>query len=541
MEAAGLPAVLTDIDRAAQIADEGLIAFAASFVSGVNAARNALLELQRGVPGIDDAISVEEEIAAAEALRDVIARQAEATFLRTGNETIYNNAVDAANAALERRVEVITEGSTAYTELQRIREAVASYSDDAILDSLEGQEREVEALRRGFELLEQDINNTFDSLNEDLSPNLTWAERIAAQAENATNRTQALDEAFAAFVVNSLNLGQELETSNPIDAATDALLAYEEASRLASIRNPIVRATEEATQAYFNLTLQLIAAGQGQDEFNRALIVLESTLNRIGQRALTNARQALNDFADAATLGAIEDPRLQAIEAAERAYFDLNLRLIEGRAGQEEFNRALENHLIALANIDRQYSESRFGGRSTIQINPLEEQLNRLSALHRELTGDLNRLVQRQNDINLLYAEGYINAEQYAAAIRSLQVEFSALDNTPLGGIINGLDRLAERANDVGRTFSDYIVNSVNSATDALVNWAVTGEFSARQFLQSLAAQLLRIATNQLITNLLLSLGFGSGGNPFGSGFDISPHSRRSGRRIVYGRRHRGI
>ena len=521
LEAVGLPPILSDIDKAAEIADRRLIAFVAT----IRSTGESLLELQRGIPGIDDAISVEEDIAAAEALRDTIISQARATFLRTGNETIYNNVVDEANTALERRVQVIREQSLAYTELEAIQERVANYFDDATLGALNGQERELETLRREFALLESDINETFDSLDANASPNLTWVELLALQAENAINRTESLDSAFASFAINAIGLFNQLETTSPIDSATRALLAYEEASRLASIRNPIVRATEDATQAYFNLTLQLIAAGKGQDEFNRALLVLEANLNRINRGALDTARQALNDFVDATTLGAIEDPRLQAIEAAEREYFNLNLRLIEGRASQEEFNKALETHLIALANIDRRYSElnSRGSGGITLQTNPQQEQLSRLTALHQEVTGNINRLVQRQNDLNILFAEGYINVEQYTAAMRSLAVQFSALDNTPLGGIINGLDRLAERANNVGMTFSDYIVNSVNSATDALVNWAVTGEFSARQFLQSLAAQLLRIATNQIISKFLLSIGFGGGGNPFGGGFNISP------------------
>ncbi len=150
-------------------------------------------------------------------------------------------------------------------------------------------------------------------------------------------------------------------------------------------------------------------------------------------------------------------------------------------------------------------------GRSAASVNEANEALDRQANLLREINGGQADLVQKEQDLIDLMSSGAISAEQFTEAMRSLNVEVTSLDNTISGGLQNGLARIAERANDLGSAMSDFVVNAFDDATNAIVEFAKTGEFNVRQFFASLAEQLLRIATNQLFSSLLGGL-FGGGG-----------------------------
>jgi len=147
------------------------------------------------------------------------------------------------------------------------------------------------------------------------------------------------------------------------------------------------------------------------------------------------------------------------------------------------------------------------------------ETVNRLKALYTEVTGDLDGLIQKQADLNTLFESGAISAEQFAAAMRNINVEVSALDNTFSGGIANGIDQIIARANDLGSTMSDFVVGAFDKASDAIVEFAKTGKFNVREFFSDLFAQLLKLATDQLFASLLGGLFPGGGaGGLFGGG-----------------------
>ena len=148
-------------------------------------------------------------------------------------------------------------------------------------------------------------------------------------------------------------------------------------------------------------------------------------------------------------------------------------------------------------------------------IDEVNEALERQADLLREITGDRQGLQQRALDIQTLFDQGRINVDEFTMALRDLNVEVTALDNSFSGGFANGLARIAARLNDVGSQVSDFVVGAFDQATDAIVNFARTGQFNVRQFFQDLFAQLLRLATNQLFSQLVS--GF-LGGGGFGGG-----------------------
>ena len=188
---------------------------------------------------------------------------------------------------------------------------------------------------------------------------------------------------------------------------------------------------------------------------------------------------------------------------------DLEIKRIE-LSGNNAINalRNLNDLSKDLEEKDEKRIRREFENQKTTELT--NEVLERRIAIQEELQGGIDGLLERLEDLNFLLEKDLISDGQYAAAILDLNVQLTALNNTPLGGIENGLARIAARANDIGSIFSDYIVNSIDNATNAFVEWARTGEFSVRSFFQTLFAELLRIATNQLIIRFLGDIGLGA-------------------------------
>lgn len=142
----------------------------------------------------------------------------------------------------------------------------------------------------------------------------------------------------------------------------------------------------------------------------------------------------------------------------------------------------------------------------------MNEQLKVQDSILQELRGPAEENRMTQEALNTLYADGKINLQEYTAAMRDLAVASTETANTMGGGLANGLARVAQQANELGSGVSDWVVGAFNSATDAIVNFAKTGEFNVRQFFQDLFAQLLKLATNQLFAQILGGFGGMGGG-----------------------------
>jgi TP901 family phage tail tape measure protein len=155
------------------------------------------------------------------------------------------------------------------------------------------------------------------------------------------------------------------------------------------------------------------------------------------------------------------------------------------------------------------------GAKAAEEVN---EVLERRKALLESITGAQVELNLRSEDLALLYESGAISVQQFTEAMRDLNAEVSALDNSFAGGLANGFDRIKQRANELGSTVSNAVVGAFDGLTDAIVNFAKTGELNIKAVFASLAAEMLKIATNQLFAQLLGGLGGGLGGGG-GGGF----------------------
>jgi hypothetical protein len=158
------------------------------------------------------------------------------------------------------------------------------------------------------------------------------------------------------------------------------------------------------------------------------------------------------------------------------------------------------------------------GGSGVEEAEQVNEVLERRRDLLQSITGVQEELNFRSADLKMLYESGAISVQQFTEAMRDLNVEVSSLDNSFSGGLANGFDRIKQRANELGSTVSNAVVGAFDGLTDAIVNFAKTGEFNIKAVFASLAAEMLKIATNQLFAQLLGGLGGGGLGGGGGGG-----------------------
>lgn len=119
------------------------------------------------------------------------------------------------------------------------------------------------------------------------------------------------------------------------------------------------------------------------------------------------------------------------------------------------------------------------------------------------LRGPLIELTRQQEALTALFENGIITLQEYRAALRDIALEAGSLNNSLSGGLLNGLLRIADEADSFGRRISDAVVGAFNGLTDVFVDFVTTGEAEIRDFANAVIADLLRIASQQVVAELL--------------------------------------
>lgn len=146
----------------------------------------------------------------------------------------------------------------------------------------------------------------------------------------------------------------------------------------------------------------------------------------------------------------------------------------------------------------------------------LNQELAEEARLLDRILGPMEALQFRQDTLNRLFEKGRISVEQYRTELEKLALLQAEGDNSLTGGLEAGLRRVAAQTEDFGKGISDVVVGAFDEATNAVVQFAKTGEFNMRQFFGSIAEQLLQLATQQLFAQLLGSF---LPGAPIAGGF----------------------
>lgn len=136
----------------------------------------------------------------------------------------------------------------------------------------------------------------------------------------------------------------------------------------------------------------------------------------------------------------------------------------------------------------------------------------------------LNQLRTPQEDmairlaaVNNLFREGKLSIQEYRlelAKVASMGAEGGGF----MAGVRAGLGDVAAKTEDFGKNVANWVVGSFESASNAITEFAKTGTLDIRQFFQDIFANLLKLMTNQIFSQLVSGMFTGGGAGGGGGG-----------------------
>ena len=161
----------------------------------------------------------------------------------------------------------------------------------------------------------------------------------------------------------------------------------------------------------------------------------------------------------------------------------------------------------------------------TGELTAAQEQANAVreaeARILEELRGPQQEYETNLQALNNLLDQGAISAQEYADQLRGIQLASLETARDLESGLQRGLLRIGEQFGDVASLAEDTLVNAFQSAEDAFVEFVTTGELDFQGLIDSILADITRLAVRSAITGPLANLlggGGGGGGGLFGGG-----------------------
>ena len=296
------------------------------------------------------------------------------------------------------------------------------------------------------------IDNPFENLFGDNAVNL---ERFKGEVTGALGSTGA--EASAAFVDGFSRdfVGQSASgISSIIDNITDPIV--DRARRNATIRQ------------------EDIAFGQG--------LITDSDPNAVDSTGTGGSGGSANARDFAGELAALQ----QRIDL-ERQY----------GIQKEITNNVLSIEKAIKRDLSSVEAEQVASATALLEISKIQGEVLQASL------GPQETLRLTQAALNELFAEGAINLETYNQKLRETQIAADQAANTLGGGFRAAVASSIQSAGEFGATLGDFVVGAAGKASDAIVDFAKTGQVNIRAFFQDLFAQLLKLAAQRLLLQFL--------------------------------------
>ena len=198
-------------------------------------------------------------------------------------------------------------------------------------------------------------------------------------------------------------------------------------------------------------------------------------------------------------------------------------------------NLAQERELLQLSNREREIRASLFDAENQlerellpVEAERLENELRSLQALRDQadildsIRGPQENNLAQQAALSQVFADGAITLREYTDAMRELQIAALDADTTIQGGLTRGLLVIQEEFANTTDLATDLVVNGFRGAEDAIVDFVNTGKLEFSSLVDSIAADITRLAIRESITGPLSELfavgGGSSGGSTGGSG-----------------------
>jgi tape measure domain-containing protein len=276
------------------------------------------------------------------------------------------------------------------------------------------------------------------------------------------------------------------------------------------------------------------AIRQGEADIANQRAVQGLQAERQGAPVVSKAARQAQEEAQKRQDEVLKSIRGPEIERQQRIR-DLNSLLLQGRITQDEFNFAIQRSQAplqqTLIDFDREIellklSEQEYNKR--IELQRIQDDVGRNLTLT-EQTAIASRLaeiesLQNQNQLlndirgpqteyitqtaalDDLMARVGLSASEYNTALENIRLNYLATQTDAGSGFEAGLIRIKQQFTDLSGLAENTLVSAFQGAEDALVEFATTGQLNFKGLVDSILADVARLAIRQSITGPLAGL-----------------------------------
>lgn len=192
-----------------------------------------------------------------------------------------------------------------------------------------------------------------------------------------------------------------------------------------------------------------------------------------------------------------------------------------GGSNDKNFNDLIaqmnqEIALLQLSNKERTIQEQLLAMEKDLKRNLTDQErelaiatIQRLEAakvqaqLMEDILGPGEKAIEQMAALNVLYQQGKINIEQYTTALREMRAAADEASGTLFGGFRAAIAQSIQSTSEFGKAIGQQFVGFVESASDAIVEFAKTGKINIKSLFQELFANLLKLAAQRLLLMFL--------------------------------------
>lgn len=282
----------------------------------------------------------------------------------------------------------------------------------------------------------------------------------------------------------------------PPTPPTKAELAYNKALK---DRENIVRRDIEVLE---NEAAILEVVGDDRDVLRNKLQLEEKLRTTLRQSGRKLTEQQINDLAH------LTDAEAEAAEAAVRHNLEMKresalLETLQGPTRTYANNMEALNSLLGKGKIGLQeYRDEAL----RLQEELENQQFSRLPRMLQEIQGPQHALAQGQRELNQLFADGRITLEQYTNNMLKLRIAALEASTNIKDGFARGLLKVQQEFTNLAELSERVVTNAFKGMEDALVNFVRTGKLEFSDLINSIAADITRLALRQTITGPLAEL-----------------------------------
>jgi tape measure domain-containing protein len=128
------------------------------------------------------------------------------------------------------------------------------------------------------------------------------------------------------------------------------------------------------------------------------------------------------------------------------------------------------------------------------------------------LQGPQEHLAGVQTQLNVLFNQGKISAEEFSRGLLQVDLAARQTDTSLEGGLARGFDKIKLQLNDVATTAENALVGAFNSANNALTQFVQTGKLNFASLASSILGDIAKIALQMAESQLFSGGGAGGGG-----------------------------